>query len=385
MRKETTLNTVDILTKNVKPFAAIEASIGDVKVVFSKEFTIKNINTFKTAIGNMTDEDIKYVYKVSREKISAKLDDLRRILDILDLEKVIECLPKLKNGHIRNTSMPVYMTGITSYEGDSGWCRISSIELSIMPLEKRDTFIVDFNTDRQYDKKDKAIFDGESYNVLSYERNSFIDPKDLVPGRIYSNAKDKEFFYIGTMSYEGENQYRSGELEYKYAKITNVFIKLNKKLKASLTKVTSFEDWWKNETTKSIKENGYFSSESCNMYNSASTKMTTEVETVFNDMVTEFTTEGITFKTYGIGSKHCYILCDDSDCFNRIPISVYNDSKDATNALNKLKKSNPNIKKLDHLVCEDIVITDGVCDKIMYETILECIQPDCAIFSKNDN
>ena len=184
------------------------------------------------------------------------------------------------------------------------------------------------------------------------------------------------------MSYEGENQYRSGELEYKYAKITNVFVKLNKKLKASLTKATSFEDWWKNETTKSIKENGYFSSESCNMYNSASTKMTTEVETVFDNVVTEFTTEGITFKTYGIGSKHCYVLCDDSDCLNRIPISVYNDSKDATNALNKLKKSNPNIKKLDQLICKDIVVTDGPCDKIMYETILECIQPDCAIFPK---
>ena len=112
------------------------------------------------------------------------------------------------------------MSGVVEKQGDDGWCRITSYELSVVPwtisapitddpksiwarnTKLANTFYITFTNDRNIDKHDKAVIELNDNNEfkfyqLTYERKSYIDPMELVPGTVYKDNKEREWLYLG--------------------------------------------------------------------------------------------------------------------------------------------------------------------------------------------
>lgn len=309
-------------------------------VIFCKDAVLNQITEFETCFTDCYDDDeeFKEYFKVTREEFIDRCNKLREIVNSLDIEtmyKIVECLPKYKNGSIRSTAIPVYMTGLTKYDGDYSWCRITSIELAIKPytykvpvIDVKSVFgpnkkveklyIFGFSTDRQYDKADKPVINKDmTYNKLTYKKNSYLPIDSLVPGTIYRDAKDKEYLYIGVCKLVSNyskyflryDEYRDdidGDFdEYfdNHNELQYVFLTLTDKRKEELRKYSTFEEWVRTFTVKNITKKtktalvGY-SGLGKLLKVSSSFRVTEPVETAFDEDTMYFTID----ETHGFDS-----------------------------------------------------------------------------------
>lgn len=210
-------------TQTTKPARKATDGFGNT-IIFCQSTALENIDAFEKDFASMSDEDLKDCgFKVSATEIKKQCDIMRNIVNNLDdntITKIMECLPRYANGSIRSTIIPVYLTGITQYEGYDSGCYISSVELSVKPAidysarnsnniaeflfapdkKVKNAFIFDFTNKRVYDKKDIPVINPDgTYNQLTYKRNSYIPIDELIPGYIYKDAKDRKFLYLGVI------------------------------------------------------------------------------------------------------------------------------------------------------------------------------------------
>lgn len=258
------------------------------KIYFDKGHVLSQIEDFTENISDnySTDDELKeYGINSTIKKFNEAMKKLNTYVSIIDdtaLQNIIENAPRLKNGNVRNSKLPLYMTGLTLYEGERGaWTRVTSIELSLIPVENYasvtslatifapptktpNTFTIEFTTsDREFNKTDVPIVDKDfNYTKVSYSRNSYIKAENLVIGNIYKDVKDREFLYLGSIvcSYctdrfksSGEDisdeSIRNGEKPYSY-----VFFKLTDKLKKTKISGVSFKDFFTPILTKQLKK-----------------------------------------------------------------------------------------------------------------------------------
>ena len=248
----------------------------DNQVIFCIDEILESIKDFESS---MTDDIITDCMNVKPAEFHNRIKDMRNFVANLSEEnmiKITECLPHLKNGNIRSTTLPIYMTGMTEYEGEQGaWCRVTSIEVAatpwvIQPLLTADprsifapstkvnkVFSVDFCRSREYNKKDTPVVDKDgNYNLIEYERNSYLKADTLVPGRIYMDAKDREFLFLGNMQF-GYQALKPDGTAKRGQRDTNssfyyTFLQLNDKRKREIETATSFEEWWRPYFQKAI-------------------------------------------------------------------------------------------------------------------------------------
>lgn len=260
-------------------------------VVFCPSHTIEKINAYEKEYGHLNDNELKeYGIKATALEFKTQCDAMRDIVNKLNTEtmiKILECLPRLANKSIRSTTLPVYMTGMTTYQGEAGvWCRVESIELAVEPwvvpapltddpasifapsTKIKNTFMFDFCCTREYDKKDVPVINQDrTFNQVEYKRNSYIPMEKLIRGHIYIDKKDREFLYLGTIVYGsvcdwvGYNchgdpitQYPVDEIEDRMSSpnIPYVFLSLNTKRKRELSNVATFQEWIENEIKKAM-------------------------------------------------------------------------------------------------------------------------------------
>ena len=279
----------DILGMSTKKVVArkVEDDNGN-KIYFDKGHVLSQIEDFTEIISNdySTDDELKeYGINSTIKKFNEAMKKLNTYVSSIDdkaLQNIIENAPRLKNGNIRNSKLPLYMTGLTLYEGESGaWARVTSIELSLIPVETYvpvtspatifapptktpNAFRIAFTTsDREFKKTDVPIVDKDfNYTKVSYSRNSYIKAEDLVIGNIYKDVKDREFLYLGSIvgSYcsdrwksigedISDESMKNSEKPYSY-----VFFKLTDKLKKTKISGVSFKDWFTPILTKQLKK-----------------------------------------------------------------------------------------------------------------------------------
>lgn len=258
------------------------------KIYFDKGHVLSQIEDFTENISDnySTDDELKeYGINSTIKKFNEAMKKLNTYVSIIDdtaLQNIIENAPRLKNGNIRSSKLPLYMTGLTLYEGERGaWTRVTSVELSLIPVENYasvtspatifapptktpNTFTIEFTTsDREFNKTDVPIVDKDfNYTKVSYSRNSYIKAEDLVIGNIYKDAKDREFLYLGSIvgSYctdlwksigedISDESMKNNEKPYSY-----VFFKLTDKLKKTKTPGVSFKDFFAPILTKQLKK-----------------------------------------------------------------------------------------------------------------------------------
>lgn len=262
------------------------------KIYFDKSHVLSQIENFIEMISKnySTDDELKeYGINSTIKKFNGAMKMVNTYVSIIDdtaLQNIIENAPRLKNGNIRSSKLPLYMTGLTLYEGESGaWARVTSIELSLIPVETYvpvtspstiftpptktpNTFTIEFTTsDREFNKTDVPIVDKDfNYTKVSYFRNSYIKAEDLVIGNIYKDVKDREFLYLGSIvcsfcsdCYKclgediSDESMKNNEKSYSY-----VFFKLNDKIKKTKTPGVSFKDWFTPILTKQLKKKNTF-------------------------------------------------------------------------------------------------------------------------------
>ena len=246
-------------------------------IYFDKDKILRDIDDFANTISKecVTDKKLKeYGINTTVVKFKEAIEKLKKYVSSIDdtaLKDIIDNAPRFKNGNIRNTKLPLYMTGLTFYEGDYDWSRITSIELSLIPTKTyspvtsassifapptkvANTFNIEFTTyEREYSKTDIPIVDKNfKYNKVSYSRNSYIKAEDLIIGNIYKDKKGGEFLYLGSivgswssdkfksLGYKVDDEsMKNYEQPYSY-----VFFKLSDKTKKSKTLGLSFKDWF---------------------------------------------------------------------------------------------------------------------------------------------
>ena len=288
------LEFVDFITDKVcktEPAYRVMDGNGNVLVICQNEI-LNDIDEFEEEFGKMTDKELKESgIKGKAADIKAECDTMRKIINGLDdasMSKIIECLPKYKNGLIKSSASPVYMTGMTHYDGDDVWCRIASIELSAVPwtipapLTKETIFAPDIKIkgvfklaftkyERQYDKKDVPVINKDlTYNHVEYKRNSYIRMDELIRGHIYMDPKEREFLYLGVIkcatacdcvvSANGNHGCLRTERPTKDltftdgSKMTYVFLQLNDKRKDELTASATFGEWMEKTIANQMKK-----------------------------------------------------------------------------------------------------------------------------------
>ena len=260
-------------------------------VIFCPNHTMNRINEYEARYKNLNDKELKENgIKATALEFKKQCDAMRDIVNHLDAEmmiKILECLPRLANKSIRSTTLPVYMTGITEYEGEAGsWCRVTSVELAVEPwvvpapltndpasiwapsTKIKNTFMFDFCCTREYDKKDVPVINQDrTFNQVEYKRNSYIPMDKLIRGHIYTDKKDREFLYLGVIRYASAQDfvgyacngrpiidYNVDTLEDDMCKPNRpyVFLSLNAKRKRELSNAATFQEWIENEIRKTM-------------------------------------------------------------------------------------------------------------------------------------
>lgn len=324
------LQFVDFFTDKVtktEPAYRVMDDNGNVLVICQNDI-LNSIDEFEKQFGSMTDAELKEGgIKGKAADIKAECAVMRKIINGLDdasMAKIIECLPKYKNGSIKSSASPVYMTGMTSYEGDYGWCRVTSIELSAVPwtipapltketifapnAKVKGTFRLEFTKyERQYDKTDVPVINKDlTYNHVEYKRNSFIPMDELIRGHIYKDPKEREFLYLGVIkcatacdcvvSANGNHGCLKTERPTKNmtyhndSKIPYVFLQLNDKRKNELTASATFGEWMEKTIANQMKKpNSYIKEkaiaymyESQNLKNASSFKVVEDCGKLFS-------------------------------------------------------------------------------------------------------
>lgn len=258
---------------------------GKNKLLIPKQAIIDEIKAFNSWVE--TEDDVAGM-NCSIAELNKECDKMCQVINNMtedDMCKIMDCLPRWKNGNIRSTTIPLYMTGITIYEKFDMGCRITSIELSVepnttpvpltrdtlsifaMPEKTPNVFNVVFTTDRQYDKTDKAIIGEDlTFNKLEVKRNSYLKIEELVQGCVYADAKDKEYLYIGDLEHKGwiskRYTYENGitnhtEDEARVDNYPYAFLALTDKKKAELSKYKTFGEFMDKYLKKKNKQSEY--------------------------------------------------------------------------------------------------------------------------------
>ena len=263
-------------------------TIGKDTLIFNKSDVKTDISKYENWIDKTFDydEDPKeWGFKYTKTEIKQILDEIRKVVDILDINEIAKCIPTLKNGDFRRAPAPLYDSGLTHYEGEAGcWCRITNVELLVecVNSDKR-IFEVTFSDNREHNKLDQFIYDGK-YNKLEFKTNSYIKYEDLIPGCIYIDAKNNEFLCVGVVD-ETDTDVPTGRsiktstgtvLETKACttRYTNVFVKLSKKVKKVLDTCDNFGDYYKTLTYDIYYEDSIKTSDCIKMTALVSTRFT---------------------------------------------------------------------------------------------------------------
>ena len=212
-------------------------NIGKDSILFDRDMVLNQIDKYENNVDKYYGKN-GYGFKISREEVRQKLDELREVTKILDLKKIVECLPRLKGGDIRRASTPLYTSGLIAHERTEYYYKESNIELLVFCTDSEARiFKVGLSTDRVYNKADQYIYDG-NYNKLEFKTKTYLKYNDLIPGCIYLDGKDKEYLFIGV--YEC-----ASDITKKTTTHTNVFVKLNKTTKENLKNSSNFIEFCK--------------------------------------------------------------------------------------------------------------------------------------------
>ena len=166
----------DIYEKVNKVYPAIEI-IDDNKnsIVFSKQFIIDNIIAEIDTAKAMSSHEYDYCSNMNCN-LSTYIKTLKGLIKLVNglnaygILKISENLPKNGWGHIKDSVLPVYMTGIYKLDNPN---RISSIELSLCPwivhspmedssifispvIKVKNKFIINFTNTRKYEIHDNG-------------------------------------------------------------------------------------------------------------------------------------------------------------------------------------------------------------------------------------
>ena len=212
-------------------------NIGKDSILFDRDKVLNQIDKYENNVNKYYGKN-GYDFKISKEEVKQKLDELREVVKILDLKKVVECLPRLKDGDLRRASTPLYTSGLISYERTEYYYKESNIELLVFCIDS-DTriFKVGLSTDRVYNKADQYIYDG-NYNKIEFKTKTYLKYNDLIPGCIYLDGKDKEYLFVGVYEWSSDNRKE-------ISTHTNAFIKLDKNTKEDLKNSSNFIEFCK--------------------------------------------------------------------------------------------------------------------------------------------
>lgn len=212
-------------------------NIGKDSILFDRDMVLNQIDQYENLVNKYYGKN-GYGFKLSREEVRQKLNELREIIKILDLNKIVECLPRLKGGDLRRASTPLYTSGLTAHERTEYYYKESNIELLVFCTDSEARiFKVGLSTDRIYNKADRYIYDG-NYNKIEFKTKTYLNYNDLIPGCIYLDGKDKEYLFVGVYEWASDNRKE-------IVTHTNAFMKLNKNTKENLKSCSNFIEYCK--------------------------------------------------------------------------------------------------------------------------------------------
>ena len=263
----------------------IRVSDGKNNLEFDKNLVSGHIANF---VLDIDENNLKELgINAKKEKYMEALVALNEVVEGLTedkLKEILDHLPKTKAGMVKSGKTPLYTTGLSFYDG----YRATSIELTVMqkisgykeningwfetPIREKGEYYIDFTSDeREYSKKDIPVINRDlTFNSLEIKRHSYIKPEDLVIGKIYKDAKDRQFLYLGKIFFndvyhgiihDGSEQYMMStyfdldinkdqdyELDPEDIDIenhlnTNVFYKITKKNKKELQACANFGEY----------------------------------------------------------------------------------------------------------------------------------------------
>lgn len=262
--------------------------------------------------------------KLTLEDINMIFEDLEEFVDSLDEDKmknIVANMPRLKDGRIRNATIPVYNSNLSIWDDFRAitWQFISysmpipkSLENEAKSLNVKDAFCISFDMNRPYDKNEICIANPDgTFNKLEYKPNSYIPNDQLVPGKLYTDKKDNELLYIGKLQLKCNNRVYETE--------PYTFIKLTKKRKEDLAKAKTFEEWFTPYYEKVVRSKRIFEIWDSSLKCAESFKVCFEVGTAFSAQDTQCTIKCSTGKeTYSfivpaIGVKPVYCVHEQTD------------------------------------------------------------------------
>lgn len=262
-------------------------------VIFCPEELRKSLNHRKQGVLR----DPEYLMeraKLTLEDINMIFEDLEEFVDSLDEDKmknIVANMPRLKDGRIRNATIPVYNSNLSIWDDFRAitWQFTSypvpvpeSLENEAKSLKVKDAFCIDFETSRSYDKNEICIANPDgTFNKLEYKPNSYIPNEQLVPGKLYTDKKGNELLYIGKLQLKCNNRVDATE--------PHTFIKLTKKRKEDLAKAKTFEEWFTPHFEKVVRSKGYFNRWDSSLKCAESFKVCSEVSTAFSIQDTQCT------------------------------------------------------------------------------------------------
>ena len=332
------------------------------KFIFEKSSVIRDIDRFddtKNIEATIGTEEECWGYNLKPDEFHAKVKELRDFVSNLttnDMIKIVDCMPRNKNGTARKATASVVISGITDYDGDPGyWCSITSAELCMSYLHNGEFRFV-FDPRRDTKTKRQAIVDENgNYNKLVFKANSYLKPDDLIPGRIYADAKDREFLYVGKTAtkYEDLDEHGNVVFGYQCEQFPFTFIPINDKKRREIMESETFEEWAKKAKKFSRKE-------TFSMKVVAETGIGFKPEKLAGsaDLYTKEEYNGgkytrhCRFRVYGVPAKCCYVVCKKSTktyssmytANIETPVYTCETEADATAKIKELKKKHPGTK-----------------------------------------
>ena len=338
------------------------------KFVFKKDSVIKEIDCFNNTrdlertIGT---KDNRWVYNLKPNEFHARIKKIRDFVSNLttdDMIKIVNCMPRNKNGTIRKATAPVIISGITAYNGDpsDGWCRISSVELCISYWYDNE-FRFEFNANRDTQMKRQAIVDENgNYNQLVFKANSYLKPNELVPGRIYADAQDREFLYLGKTAIKYEDINEKGEVAFDHSclQFPFTFIPINDKKRREIMEANTLKEWLQKTKRLSRKESFAMKvvSETGVGFKPEGLECSVDFYTKVDHYDEHKYTRHWRFRVYGVSMKYCYLVCENStQVYSLSPTESYTEKiktpvytceteADAAAVVKEFKRNNPGKK-----------------------------------------
>ena len=194
---------------------------------------------------DFTPDEIKEKMKAFSERVLSIDED--------KLQEIADHLPTNKNGSWTRKRTVLFISDVIIHQGDAGMYYAPEVPALIIDTYGWDEKELDVCIQTvPYEKKMTKMFnDDDTLNKIVNVKRTYVNFEDLIPGKIYEDAKENKFLCVGVID---KGRGIEGGVE-KNLYDFNVFIKLNDKRIAEMKKFASFKDWLLDHVAKFQKKN----------------------------------------------------------------------------------------------------------------------------------